>query len=106
MVKNVEPQAFESKMDHQIDSIIHSSWAHRQVTPPEILRKTRAVLVNCSARHAEFPSVVSDEIGRRSLGNQIAIKIMSRAVVTHIAATALDSAMLRKRSVSSIHDGS
>lgn len=23
MVKNVEPQAFESKMDHQIDSIIH-----------------------------------------------------------------------------------
>ena len=27
MVKNVEPQAFESKMDHQIDSIIHSSWA-------------------------------------------------------------------------------
>ena len=97
MVKNVEPQAFESKMDHQIDSIIHSSWAHRQVTPPEILRKTRAVLVNCSARHAEFPSVVSDEI---------AIKIMSRVVVTHIAATALDSAMLRKRSVSSIHDGS
>ena len=105
MVKNVEPQALESMMDHQIDSIIHSSWAHRQVTPPEILRKTRAVLVNCSARHAEFPSVVSDEIGG-GLGNQIAIKIMSRAVVTHIAATALDSAMLRKRSVSSIHDGS
>lgn len=42
MVKNVEPQAFESKMDHQIDSIIHSSWAHRQVTPPEILRKNQS----------------------------------------------------------------
>ena len=27
MAKNVEPQALESMMDHQIDSIIHSSWA-------------------------------------------------------------------------------
>lgn len=74
MVKNVEPQAFESKMDHQIDSIIHSSWAHRQVTPPEILRKTRAVLVNCSARHAEFPSVVSDEIGGGHSATKLLLK--------------------------------
>lgn len=75
MVKNVEPQALESMMDHQIDSIIHSSWAHRQVTPPEILRKTRAVLVNCSARHAEFPSVVSDEI----VGGRSATKLLLKS---------------------------
>ncbi|MFR4786489.1 MAG: hypothetical protein ACLUAM_08775 [Bifidobacterium adolescentis] len=40
--ENVEPQAFESKMDHQIDSIIHSSWAHRQVTPPEIYTQNQS----------------------------------------------------------------
>ncbi len=49
-------------LDRQVDGIIYATMYHREVHPPEELRKIPTVLLDCFDADHSFPSVVPDEV--------------------------------------------
>ena len=62
-----EHEAVTMMLEHQVRGIVYSSWYHREVQPPDALKKTAAVLANCYVRGDVITSFVPDEVqGGRS----------------------------------------
>jgi len=58
-----ETEAITMMLGHQVRGILYSTWYHRAVQPPEALRETDYVLVNCFAPdRTDARAVVPDEV--------------------------------------------
>ena len=58
-----EEAAIAMMLEHQVRGILYSTWYHREiVAPPEALRETDYVLVDCFAAGSGLPAVVPDEV--------------------------------------------
>ena len=58
----LEHDALETMLAHQVEGIIYATMCHRDITPPKVLHETPAVLLNCYDTHRTLPSVVPDEV--------------------------------------------
>lgn len=58
---DAERDAIAMMLEHQVHGILYSSWYHREITVPEALHQTDAVLVDCFAPDSGLPAVVPDE---------------------------------------------
>jgi len=59
---DVTTAAIQMLIQRQVDGIICSTLAHRVYQPPEIVRQTPTVLLNCAAPDDSYPAVVPDEV--------------------------------------------
>ncbi|SEB92712.1 transcriptional regulator, LacI family [Paramicrobacterium humi] len=57
----VEDDAIAMMLEHQVRGILYSTWYHHEITVPEALRQTDAVLVDCFASGSGLPAIVPDE---------------------------------------------
>jgi LacI family transcriptional regulator len=57
----VENDVIAMMLEHQVHGIVYSTWYHREIVVPAILKQTSTVLVNCFAPDTTFPAVVPDE---------------------------------------------
>jgi LacI family transcriptional regulator len=60
---DVEEAALTSLLQQQVDGVLYATMFHRRVSVPELLGKTRTVLVNAVADDSGVSSVVPDEQG-------------------------------------------
>lgn len=77
----VEDDAIAMMLEHQVRGILYSTWYHREITVPQLLRQTDTVLVDCFADGSGLPAVVPDE----RQGGQTATEELLRAGHTRIA---------------------
>lgn len=67
-----EREAIAMMLEHQVHGILYSTWYHREITVPEALHQTDAVLVDCFAPESGLAAVVPDEVqGGRTATEQL-----------------------------------
>ena len=79
--RDAENEAIAMMLEHQVRGILYSTWYHREVDPPEALRETAVVLVDCFSPKAGLPAVVPDE----ALGGRVATEMLLAAGHRRIA---------------------
>ena len=57
-----EEAAIAMMLEHKVRGVLYSTWFHRAVVPPEALRETDFVLVDCFEANSVAPAVVPDEV--------------------------------------------
>ena len=57
-----EEAAIAMMLEHKVRGVLYSTWYHRAVVPPQALRETDYVLVDCYEANAASPAVVPDEV--------------------------------------------
>jgi len=57
-----EEAAIAMMLEHKVRGVLYSTWYHRAVVPPQALRETDYVLVDCFEANATAPAVVPDEV--------------------------------------------
>ena len=72
--EDMEENAIAVMLERGAEGIIYAAMFHREVTPPERIRKVPAVLLDCFDAARSFPSVVPDEVG----GGRLAAEILSQ----------------------------
>ena len=60
---DVEGRLIEDLLDRHVDGFVYASMFTRQVRVPRALKDQPLVLLNCTARGAGIPAVLSDELG-------------------------------------------
>lgn len=60
--QNMKQMAVNTLLDRQVEGIIYATMYHREVHPPENLRKIPTVLLDCFVADKSLPSVVPNEI--------------------------------------------
>jgi LacI family transcriptional regulator len=55
--------AVETLLQRQVEGIIYATMYHREVHPPDSVRQTPTVLLDCFMADASLPSVTPDEVG-------------------------------------------
>lgn len=58
----IERDALETMLAHQVEGIIYATMYHRTITPSELLYEIPSVLLNCYDTHRRLPSVTPDEV--------------------------------------------
>lgn len=70
--RQVEREAIDMMLDHQVRGILYSTWYHREVALPPGLAAADMVLVNCYAPGSQSRAVVPDEAqGGRTATEQL-----------------------------------
>lgn len=68
----VEREAIEMMLEHQVRGILYSTWYHREISVPASLLQAEMVLVNCYAPGSAARAVVPDEVqGGRTATEQL-----------------------------------
>lgn len=68
----VEREAIDMMLEHQVRGILYSTWYHREISVPPALHSAEMVLVNCYAPGSDARAVVPDEAqGGRSATGQL-----------------------------------
>lgn len=57
-----EEAAIAMMLEHKVRGVLYSTWFHRAVVPPQSLRETDYVLVDCFEANTTAPAVVPDEV--------------------------------------------
>jgi LacI family transcriptional regulator len=60
--QEMEGDAVEVMLEHQVEGIIYAAMYHHCVQPPKALHEAPTVLLNCFSEMRDFPSVASDEV--------------------------------------------
>jgi LacI family transcriptional regulator len=60
--QEIKKTAIDMLMDRRVDGIIYATMYHREAYPPEIIKQTPSVLLDCFATDRSLPSVVPDEV--------------------------------------------
>lgn len=58
----VEREAIDMMLEHQVRGILYSTWYHREIAAPPQVNSSEMVLVNCYASGSDARAVVPDEI--------------------------------------------
>ena len=60
--QDMKHAAVETLLQRQVDGIIYATMYHREVHPPDAIRQTPTVLLDCYVADGSLPSVVPDEV--------------------------------------------
>lgn len=60
--QEMKQAAVDVMLERQVDGIIYATMYHREVHPPDTIRKVPAVLLDCFVADASLPSIVPDEV--------------------------------------------
>lgn len=70
--RQVEREAIDMMLEHQVRGILYSTWYHREIAMPPVLDTADMVLVNCFAPGSDVRAVVPDEAqGGRTATEQL-----------------------------------
>ena len=71
---DIERDALETMLAHQVEGIIYATMYHREITPPELLYDIPSVLLNCYDKHGRLPSVAPDEVNSTLIAMRILLQ--------------------------------
>lgn len=60
--QEMKQAAVDVMLERQVDGIIYATMYHREVHPPDSIRKVPAVLLDCFVADASLPCVIPDEV--------------------------------------------